>query len=297
MSVRSMTGFARAHRAGPFGELSVTLRSVNHRALDIHFHLPVSLEPFEPDLRNLAKKNMIRGHLDIRVSVVHSKEAASSGLNHALFEAYLGALNDAKSAFGLEAEVDLNSALRIPGMLSVTESDDHVEDVKRCLLEAAGDAFSTLNEFREREGGEIAEVMLEQNRLILLVKGEIDKIRDGVASALQGRLQERLTELLAGTSLDPQRLAQEAALLAERSDVHEEIARLGVHAGEVDLLLSSSGEAGKKLDFLLQEMNRETNTILSKTNGLGDQGLRITELGIQAKAAIEKIREQASNLE
>lgn len=297
MNVRSMTGFARAHRSGSFGEITVTLRSVNHRALDVHFHLPASLEAFEPDLRSLAKRSMIRGHLDIRVTIVHSKDAASSGLNRPLFEAYLGALNDARTAFGIDAQIDLNSALRIPGMLSVTESDDHSEAVRKSLLDAAEEAFVMLNEFREREGRDIAQVMLEQNRHILLVKEEIDKIREGVTTALQVRLHERIVELLAGSSIEPQRLAQEAAILAERSDVHEEIARLGVHANEVALLLTSSGEAGKKLDFLLQEMNRETNTILSKTNSLGDQGLRITELGIQAKSAIEKIREQASNLE
>ncbi|MCC7154304.1 MAG: YicC family protein [Bryobacterales bacterium] len=297
MSIRSMTGFARARRAGVFGEITVSLRSVNHRAFDIHFHLPTTLEPLEPDLRNLAKKHMIRGHLDIRVMVVHSRESATSGLNRALFEAYLGALNDAKDAFGVQAPVDLNSALRIPGMLSIAETGDHSEAVKQGLLGAAEEAFVSLNEFRSREGREIAEVMHEQNRLILLARDEIDKIREGVTAALQARLQERLGELLSTVAVDPQRLAQEAAILAEKSDIHEEVARLGVHAAEVASLLTSGGEAGKKLDFLLQEMNRETNTILSKTNGLGGHGLRITELGIQAKSAIEKIREQASNLE
>lgn len=297
MSVRSMTGFARARRAGAFGEIIVTLRSVNHRALDIHFHLPASLESFEPDLRGLAKQHMIRGHLDIRVSIAHSPDSAVSGLNRGLLEAYLGALRDAKTEYGIDAPVDLNSALRIPGMLSLSEAADQSEAVKQSLLEAAAEAFSSLNEFREREGRDMAKVMLEQNCIISKISKEIDKMRAEVTVALQSRLEERVSELLSGAALDPQRLAQEAAFLADRSDVHEETARLGVHAGEVASLLRSSGEAGKKLDFLLQEMNRETNTILSKTNGLGDQGLRITELGIEAKCAIEKIREQASNLE
>ncbi len=115
--------------------------------------------------------------------------------------------------------------------------------------------------------------------------------------AFQSRLEQRLAELLKGVAMEPQRLAQEAAVLADRSDVGEELARLKIHSGQLDALLSGGGEVGKKLDFLLQEMNRESNTILSKTNGIGDTGLKITELGLASKAAIEKLREQSLNLE
>jgi uncharacterized protein (TIGR00255 family) len=125
----------------------------------------------------------------------------------------------------------------------------------------------------------------------------MQRIRAGAIPAFQKRLLERLQELLGNVNLDPQRLAQEAALAADRSDIGEEISRLQIHSRQLDEILASGGEVGKRLDFLLQELNRETNTVLSKTSGLGDLGLRITELALAAKAAIEKIREQALNLE
>jgi uncharacterized protein (TIGR00255 family) len=125
----------------------------------------------------------------------------------------------------------------------------------------------------------------------------MEELRAGVLPALRARLEERLAELLKGTGLEPQRLAQEAALLADRSDIAEEIARLKVHATELDQMLQSGGEVGKKLDFMLQEMNRETTTVLSKTSGLGEIGLKLTDAALDAKSQIEKIREQALNLE
>ena len=125
----------------------------------------------------------------------------------------------------------------------------------------------------------------------------MEKIRSRATAAFQKRLKERLRELLRGAAIEPQRLAQEAALLADRSDVSEELIRLKTHAGQVDALLQADGEVGKKLDFLLQEMNREANTILSKTGGLGELGLTITELALASKSEIDKIREQSLNLE
>jgi uncharacterized protein (TIGR00255 family) len=133
-------------------------------------------------------------------------------------------------------------------------------------------------------------------RLIALAE-EMEKIRANAQDVFQNRLAERLKDLLKGVQLDPQRLAQEAAVLADRSDIGEELARLKIHAGQLAMLLEAGGESGKKLDFLLQEMNRETNTVLSKTSGAGEIGLKITELALAAKAAIEKIREQSLNLE
>ena len=125
----------------------------------------------------------------------------------------------------------------------------------------------------------------------------MQQIRSEAVPAFQKRLLEKLGELLGNSSVDPQRLAQEAAILADRSDIGEEIERLEIHSRQLEETLDAGGEVGKKLDFLLQEMNRESNTILSKTNGIGELGLRITDLALAAKASIDKIREQALNLE
>jgi uncharacterized protein (TIGR00255 family) len=139
--------------------------------------------------------------------------------------------------------------------------------------------------------------MRKHNCQLAAAAAQMEALREGAAGQFQKRLQERLQELLKGAQIDPQRLAQEAAILADRSDISEELARLKIHSGQLAALLEAGGETGKKLDFLLQEMNRESNTILSKTSGAGEAGLKITELALAAKTAIEKIREQSLNLE
>jgi uncharacterized protein (TIGR00255 family) len=159
------------------------------------------------------------------------------------------------------------------------------------------EALEMLNRFREREGTAITEEMRSRCAIICDQVVKMEKIRSKASSVFQKRLKERLQDLLRGASIEPQRLAQEAALLADRSDVSEELIRLKTHTGQVDALLQADGEVGKKLDFLLQEMNREANTILSKTGGLGELGLTITELALAAKSEIDKIREQSLNLE
>jgi uncharacterized protein (TIGR00255 family) len=162
---------------------------------------------------------------------------------------------------------------------------------------ALEDALELLNQFREREGGEIAGEMRARNTTVLQCARQMETIRSRAVPEFQARLSAKLGELLNHSGLDPQRLAQEVALLVERSDVSEELTRLKVHAVQLDDSLAAGGEVGKKLDFLLQEMHRETNTILSKSTGGGEHGLEIGELALTVKAEIEKIREQGLNLE
>jgi uncharacterized protein (TIGR00255 family) len=197
----------------------------------------------------------------------------------------------------LDAQPDLNAALRIPGMFTEAAGSEVPPGTETALLAALDQALTELNEFRAREGAEIRAELHMHNARIGECAAEIETIRAGAVEIFQNRLAERLKDLLKGVQIDPQRLAQEAAILTDRSDIGEELARLKIHSGQLAALLDGGGEIGKKLDFLLQEMNRETNTILSKTSGAGEPGLRITELALAAKAAIEKIREQSLNLE
>ncbi len=298
--LRSMTGFARARRACEDGELVVSIKSVNHRGLDVHVRGPEAADAFESSIRALVKGRVARGHVEVRLSLPGAAGpggASALVLNRTLLEAYLKAFQDAADAHGLDAEPDLNAALRVPGMFSAAEEAEPDANIGAMLTEAVEDALGQLNGFREREGAEIAEEMRKHNAKLGATAAEMERIREGAAEAFQNRLAERLKDLLKGAQVDPQRLAQEAAILADRSDIGEELARLRIHSGQLGVLLDAGGEVGKKLDFLLQEMNRETNTILSKTNGIGETGLRITELGLAAKADIEKIREQSLNLE
>jgi uncharacterized protein (TIGR00255 family) len=165
------------------------------------------------------------------------------------------------------------------------------------VLDAAAEAVTALNIVREREGQATADEMRQRCANISVLVTRMEEIRESAVPVFHKRLKEKLGDLLKGFAMDPQRLAQEAALLADRSDIAEELVRLKTHAAQLTAILNSSGEVGKKLDFLLQEMNREANTVLSKTGGLGDIGLTITELALSAKSEIDKIREQSLNLE
>ena len=299
LSLRSMTGFARARRPLGDGELVVSVKTLNHRALDVHVHAPSAADPFENTVRALVKSRLVRGHVEVRIALPPSAQNGSSAaLNRTLLEEYLAAFRQAAAEHRLNAQPDLNAALRIPGMFGESpEGSELPPGAEAAMLDALGAALDELNLFREREGAEIAKEMRGHNALVGAAAEKMEKIRAGAQEVFQNRLAERLKDLLKGVQLDPQRLAQEAAMLADRSDIGEELARLKIHAGQLSALLEAGGEAGKKVDFLLQEMNRETNTILSKTTGAGEIGLKITELALAAKAAIEKIREQSLNLE
>ncbi len=294
---RSMTGYARVEKATPYGDVAVALKTVNHRGLDVHFHLPPELDAFENGMRAAIKRAVVRGHVDVRVIYTPVNGAGGGGLNQLLFRAWLDAFRAAANEVNSKAEPDLNQAFRIPGMFGSAPERPATAELEPDLMTALDEALVALNAFREREGEELAGVIRAHNRTVAGYCDEMQEIRGRAMPAFQARLQERVRELLRGVSVDPQRLAQEAALLADRSDIGEEIARLRIHSRQVDQLLDTGGEAGKKLDFLLQEMNRESNTIVSKTNGIGETGLRITDLALAAKADIEKMREQSLNLE
>ncbi len=296
MSLRSMTGFARVRSVTEQGEITLSIRSVNHRGLDIHFHLSPELEEFEVMMRNVVKQRMARGHIQIHVVFNPTDASSSLQLNRALIRAYLGAFERASLEFDVAGKPDLNVAFRIPGMFT-NKAEEPDPDLVAALRKTVHEAVDALNRFREHEGAAIVAEMRPRSSAILDLVGAMEEIRAQATTAFQKRLKERLTDLLRGASIEPQRIIQEAAVLAERSDISEELVRLKTHTSQVDDLLNAGGEVGKKLDFLLQEMNREANTILSKSGGLGDLGLKLTDFSLGAKAEIEKIREQSLNLE
>jgi uncharacterized protein (TIGR00255 family) len=292
-----MTGFARVRKTIGAGEIVLSLKSVNHRGLDMHFHMPPEMDALENDIRAAVKNGVARGHLQVHLTFARTAAAGAAPLNRPLLDAYLRAFREAAELHRLEGRPDLNSALRVPGMLSTGGDDELGEEVAEAILAATAEAVALLNTFREREGAATAREMRQRCQDLGGLVDRMQEIRAGAVSAFHARLREKLADLLVGAGLDPQRLAQEAAVLADRSDIAEELVRLRTHAAQLDAMLSGSGEVGKRLDFLLQEMNREANTVLSKTGGLGDLGLTITELALAAKSEIDKIREQSLNLE
>jgi uncharacterized protein (TIGR00255 family) len=280
----------------PEGELVVGLKSLNHRGLELRFHMAPELDSVENALRTLLNRSLTRGHIDVRASLTRAPNR-STGLNRALFEAYLEAVRQAREQYGIDGEPDLSTALRIPGMLTEAAVEELGPAFEQSFLTVLEEALVALNAFREREGARLGaelEALAEgiQHRTL-----RVEEIREGVLPLLQARLNQRLSELLEGSGFDRQRLAQEAALLVDRSDICEELSRLKIHTAQLQQMLAEGGELGKRMDFLLQEMHRETNTMLSKTNSAGELGLEITSLALEIKGSIEKIREQALNLE
>jgi uncharacterized protein (TIGR00255 family) len=299
MPIRSMTGFARVSRSTPSGELTLSIKTVNHRGLDMHFHIPLELDGAEPALRAAIRKRVVRGHVQLQVFFRRNATATGgTAINETLLRTWLETFRDVAERFDVESKPDLNQALRLPGMLEVSAGlPPEVESLEAEVMAATAAAIEELDAFRVREGAAIeTEIRLRAASLRDLVRG-MEEIRSRALPYFHQRLRDRLGEMLNGAAIDPARIAQEAAILAERSDISEELVRLKTHADQTDALLTAEGETGKKLDFLLQEMNRETNTILSKTGGLGETGLTLTDLGLAAKAEIDRIREQSLNIE
>ncbi|HVH85549.1 MAG TPA: YicC/YloC family endoribonuclease [Terriglobales bacterium] len=295
MHVRSMTGYAQiTHQVSDRLSFSLSLKSVNHRFLDLHFRMPAEANGLELKMRRIIKEKIARGHIEVALALQHG---ASGGfqLNHALVEGYVHAFREAAERLGLTAQPDLNVVLRLPGALS-GDSAAIDEVTENAILQRTEELIGRLNHMREEEGRGIERELRERMEGLAHAVSEIGKLRTLVSRAHLEKVQSRMNELIAG-HIDPDRVLQEAAMLAERSDIQEEVVRLENHIKHFHSLLDSGGEAGKKLDFLLQELNREANTLLSKTAGVAGEGLRITELGLLIKSEIEKAREQVQNVE
>jgi len=273
---------------------TLALKSVNHRFLDLHFRLPSGADSLEIHLRRSLKENIARGHVEVSLSLDRSS-GESFSLNRELVSGYIGAFRAAAAEFSLATEPDLNAILRIPGALdSTSEAADG--EIEAAVMGKVGEAIDCLNQMREEEGRGIVRELRERMAHLEQAASSVQQHRRAVLHNYTERLQTRLQELL-GSTIDRERTLQEAALLVDRSDIQEEIVRLETHIQHFLGFLDEGGEIGKKLDFLLQEMNREANTLLSKTSGLAGEALKITEAGLAMKSEIEKSREQVQNLE
>ncbi len=301
MAISSMTGFARVQVRVPLGgedQLSYTLtvKSVNHRFLDLQFRLPSGLDALEMDLRKVLKENLVRGHVDFTLSLDRSPQS-KAGYNRELISGYLAAFDAARREHNLKGEPDLNAALRLPGALQAEDrKDDDLAMLAASVMEQTVPLLERLKAMRAREGEALGAILRSTlDRLAEATQG-VAELRPEIEQRYQERLAQRLAAAV-GSEFNQQRVLEEVAVLVERSDISEELARMSTHIEHFRELLLADGEAGKKLDFLLQEMNREANTLLSKTGGVSGKGTRITELGLAMKAEIEKAREQIQNVE
>jgi uncharacterized protein (TIGR00255 family) len=297
----SMTGYAQARTEVNGWAIRVSVKSVNHRFLDIRFRLPEGFDVYELRLRKIIRERIHRGHLDVNLNVQPGATAPVQ-VNRGLLQTYLHAAEELRRQTATTTELDVVSLFRLPGVVGglappLPETDEEQDQIGYALEECLREALTKLDEMRHTEGRHLAEDLRARVARIGEQTEQVRNLAVTLTPAFARRLQSRLNELLNGTGIEPARLAQEAALLAERSDISEELDRLRSHLQQFAKLLDGAGELGKKLDFLLQEMHREANTMLSKTPGVESEAPTITGLALEIRAEIEKLREQVQNIE
>ncbi len=290
-----MTGFAQV-KGQVNGQLAfaLSLKSVNHRFLDLHFRLPSDTDALEMKLRRILKEKMARGHVEVILSLDRS---ATNGvaINRQLIASYVQAFRAAADEFEVEGEPDLNVVLRMPGAMDAA-AEQSGEELEAAVMAIAEEAIARLNDMREQEGRTVDTELRARMSSLEKAAAGVEAHRSLILRSYADRLQSRISELL-GAQVEKERVVQEVAVLVDRSDIQEELVRLNAHVKHFRGLFDEGGEVGKKMDFLLQEMNREANTLLSKTSGLAGDALKITEMGLLMKSEIEKSREQVQNLE
>lgn len=292
--MKSMTGYGRGMVTGDDFSVSVDLKTVNNRFLDIHLRVGAELASLEPSIKRRISSRLSRGRVDAAVSFERTAQIAYE-LNRPLIAGYVSALKQMQQEFDIEGVLDINVLARIPGALAPARNG--IDERMTAALEQAIDmALDELEKMRLQEGEALRLELRERVQKIERLVPTIEASAAGLADAYRQRLQKRIGELLSrggqNIELDPARLAQEVAYLADRSDVSEEMVRLRSHLTQFQEALDSNGETGKMLDFLLQELNREANTTLSKSTDLV-----IKEAGLAIKAEVEKLREQVQNVE
>ncbi len=290
--IKSMTGYGQGSATAENFKVSIDLRSVNNRNLDIHWRAPMELASLEIPLKKQVQAAITRGRIDVNVGFTQTADVEYE-INRPLVRGYLEALKTMREEFGLAGEASLDSIARLPNVLQPMNKGAQLPaEVVQGIETALMQALTALVAMRAVEGHELQKELLARIGKIEAALRIIEANAPDITTAYRDKLNKRLTELLENVSVDEARLAQEVAYLAERADIAEEIARLNSHLTQLRELINSDGEIGKKLDFLLQETNREANTILSKASELA-----ICDAAIEIKTEVEKLREQANNVE
>ncbi|MBO4848693.1 MAG: YicC family protein [Clostridia bacterium] len=289
----SMTGFGRANLLIDGREMTVELKSVNHRYLDLAFRMPRHISFMEDDMRRILTDKLTRGHVDVFVTYRNTRnDARTVVLDSALLGAYLKAAEECAEKYGLRNDLSVVSALRLPDVADVCEAEEDRDAVLELMRQALEKAIEELTGMRRIEGERLCLDLLARLDTVLGLRARIAERAPFVVEDYRNKLNERIASVLSGAEIDAARLATEVALFADKANIDEELVRLQSHVAAARDLLENGSAVGRKMDFIVQEMNREFNTIGSKANDK-----EITALVIEGKAEIEKIREQVQNLE
>lgn len=289
-----MTGFGRATITEDSASVTIELKTVNNRFLDVNLRLPSDLQHLENDIKRTITDRLARGRVEVNLQFDRSEDV-SYELNKPMIAGYLEAMSQLKAEFGLEGEPDLNVIARLPNVVSVKRAEIS-EGAGALIQQTLTAAIDDLEAMRGKEGDMLAAVLeanlAEIERRLAIVASESANVSAEFQLRLEKRIGDLLTKAETQVELDPSRLAQEVAFLADRSDISEEIDRLGTHISHFRDVVNDTRDVGKRLDFMTQELNREANTIASKT-----QNMTVKENALAIKSEIEKIREQVQNIE
>ena len=293
--VKSMTGFGRGEYNDGKRNILVEIKSVNHRYCDIQVRMPRRYSFAEDAIKNTIKAKVNRGKIDVSMSVEYIAESdIKVELNRPLVSQYIENMNVLKDEYGVKGDITLDLISGMPEVLKqVTDVEDE-DEIRQNIIKATDIAADNLVKMREVEGEKLAKDLVERADLIKDMVGEISVKAEALPGIYRDKLKARIDDILDGAAeISEERLAQEVAIFADKADITEEITRLRSHMDQMkSIIAESKGADGKKLDFLVQEMNREANTIGSKANDLG-----ITEIMLRIKSEVEKIREQVQNIE
>ena len=291
--VKSMTGYGRAVETVNGREFTVELRSVNNRYLDCSVKLPRSLSFAEDAVKQAVKATISRGKVDVFISVrSEGAEDVKVSLNEAMVQGYLAAMGQLVSQYGVRDDISVSVLSRMPEVFTVDRAEVDEEQLQADLLQAAGKALQNFDAMRTAEGKALENDLRSRGNTILELVAQVEAGSGQTVADYRTRLENKLKEVLANTAIDESRILTEAAIFADKVAVDEETVRLRSHLEQMDNMLTTGGPIGRKLDFLLQEMNREANTIGSKCSDV-----RLARIVVDIKAELEKIREQTQNIE
>ena len=292
--IYSMTGYGKYEIEEHARKITVEISAVNHRYLDLNIRMPRMLMHLEDRVRSIIKEEVARGKLEVSI-MCHSsaKEDLEVNINEALGQAYLEGVRSLGSKFSLEDDLKLSHLIGVSDLVTIQKQAGNLEAVGEIIEKALREALKAFLDMRGKEGQTLKEDILSKNTGLRKLLQEVNNRSPFVVENYRERLNNRLDQLLGdGMNIDESRLAMEVAILADKSAIDEEITRLGSHFNQLEEILQEGGSVGRKLDFLMQEMNREANTIGSKANDY-----EITKVVVSLKTEIEKIREQVQNLE
>lgn len=291
--VRSMTGYGKGFAENENARVTIEMKSVNHRYLDLNIKLPKKLNFLESLIRNKISESIFRGKVDVFITLnEHSDACYKVSINDIIAKEYFDSISAMATKLGIDNDLKASNIVRLPDVIELEETDSDEDELKSLVLSALSDCINQFVDARIAEGARLEEDLVSKMDEMLVLVDKLEKRSPVIIEEYKTRLTTKIHELLEDNNIDESRIAQEVTMYADKVCIDEEMVRLKSHVAETRSVFELDKEVGRKLDFLAQELNREANTILSKSTDV-----EIADIGITLKTLIEKVREQIQNIE